>query len=46
MSSSQRSSPPRPRAQVEVFEGVGHLVHLEAEQRFNESVLHFLNQGR
>jgi pimeloyl-ACP methyl ester carboxylesterase len=35
-----------PHAQVEVFEGVGHLIHLEAEQRFNESVLHFLNQGR
>jgi pimeloyl-ACP methyl ester carboxylesterase len=29
-----------------VFEGVGHLIHLEAEQRFNDSVLHFLNQGR
>ena len=35
-----------PHAQVEVFEGVGHLIHLEAEQRFNESVLHFLNQDR
>ena len=35
-----------PHAQVEVFERVGHLIHLEAEQRFIESVLHFLNQGR
>jgi pimeloyl-ACP methyl ester carboxylesterase len=33
-------------AKVEVFEGIGHLLHLEAEQRFNESVLRFLNEGR
>jgi pimeloyl-ACP methyl ester carboxylesterase len=33
-------------AKVEVFEGIGHLIHLEAEQRFNESVLRFLNEGR
>jgi pimeloyl-ACP methyl ester carboxylesterase len=35
-----------PRGKVEVFDGVGHLIHLEAPQRFNESVLHFLNDGR
>jgi pimeloyl-ACP methyl ester carboxylesterase len=31
---------------VEVFEGIGHLIHLEAEHRFNASVLRFLNEGR
>jgi pimeloyl-ACP methyl ester carboxylesterase len=35
-----------PKASVEVFEGVGHLIHLEAPQRFNRSVLSFLKEGR
>ncbi|MGB6969801.1 MAG: alpha/beta hydrolase [Methyloceanibacter sp.] len=35
-----------PTARVEVFEGVGHLIHLEAAQRFNEVVLNFLNEDR
>jgi pimeloyl-ACP methyl ester carboxylesterase len=35
-----------PKARVEMFEGVGHLIHLEATQRFNESILAFLNDGR
>ena len=29
-------------ARVEVFEGIGHLVHLEAPERFNDVVLRFL----
>jgi pimeloyl-ACP methyl ester carboxylesterase len=29
-------------ARVEVFEGIGHLPHLEAPERFNETVLRFL----
>jgi len=31
-------------ARVEVLEGVGHLVHLEAEKRFNELLLAFLSR--
>jgi pimeloyl-ACP methyl ester carboxylesterase len=31
-------------ARVVVFEGVGHLAHLEATQRFNETLLSFLGQ--
>jgi len=31
-------------ARVVVFEGVGHLGHLEATQRFNETLLNFLSQ--
>jgi pimeloyl-ACP methyl ester carboxylesterase len=31
-------------ARVVVFEGVGHLGHLEATQRFNEALLNFLGQ--
>ena len=31
-------------ARVEVIAGVGHLVHLEATQRFNDAVLHFLGE--
>jgi pimeloyl-ACP methyl ester carboxylesterase len=31
-------------AKVVVFEGVGHLAHLEAPQRFNESLLDFLGK--
>jgi pimeloyl-ACP methyl ester carboxylesterase len=30
---------------VQVFEGVGHLVHLEAKDRFNAAMLSFLNAG-
>jgi pimeloyl-ACP methyl ester carboxylesterase len=30
-------------AKVEVFDGIGHLVQLEAKDRFNASVLSFLN---
>lgn len=35
-----------PQARVEMFEGVGHLIHLETPQRFNETVLRFLNEDR
>ncbi len=35
-----------PDGQVEVFEGIGHLVHLEQPQRFNEIVLRFFDKGR
>jgi len=31
-----------PNAKVEVFEGIGHVVHLEAVERFNNSALGFL----
>ena len=31
-------------AKVKVFDGVGHLGHLEATQRFNETLLSFLSQ--
>ena len=31
-----------PAASVEVFDGIGHLVHLEAEARFNDVVIAFL----
>jgi len=34
-----------PNAHVEVFAGVGHLIHLEAPQKFNEAVLRFLREG-
>ena len=33
------------RARVEVFEGIGHLPHLEAPERFNDVVLRFLNEA-
>ena len=33
-------------AKVQVFEGVGHLVHLEAKDRFNAAMLSFLDAGR
>ena len=33
-------------ARVEVFEGIGHLVHLEAKDRFNASMLAFLSAQR
>jgi pimeloyl-ACP methyl ester carboxylesterase len=33
-------------ARVEVIEGVGHLVHLEASQRFDDIVLGFLDEPR
>jgi pimeloyl-ACP methyl ester carboxylesterase len=32
--------------QVEVFEGIGHLVHLEQPERFNEVVLDFFDADR
>jgi pimeloyl-ACP methyl ester carboxylesterase len=35
-----------PDARVEVFDGVGHLVPLEAEQRFNAAMLKFLDGGQ
>ncbi len=34
-----------PHARVEVFEGIGHLPHLEAPERFNELVLRFLDEA-
>jgi pimeloyl-ACP methyl ester carboxylesterase len=34
------------QARVEVFEGIGHVVHLEAKDRFNASVLSFLGGQR
>jgi len=34
------------QARVEVFEGIGHVVHLEAKERFNASVLSFLGGQR
>jgi pimeloyl-ACP methyl ester carboxylesterase len=33
-------------ARVEVFEGIGHLPHLEAPERFNELVLRFLSEAQ
>jgi len=33
-------------AKVEVFAGIGHLVHLEAKDRFNKAMLSFLDSGR
>lgn len=35
-----------PDGQLEVFEGIGHLVHLEERQRFNEVVLSFFDKDR
>lgn len=35
-----------PNGKVEVYEGIGHLVHMEAVSRFNASVLSFLNTSR
>jgi pimeloyl-ACP methyl ester carboxylesterase len=35
-----------PNGAVEVYEGIGHLVHLEATSRFNASVLSFLRAAR
>jgi pimeloyl-ACP methyl ester carboxylesterase len=32
-----------PNGKVEVYEGIGHLVHMEAVERFNASMLAFLN---
>ena len=31
-----------PNGKVEVYDGIGHLVHMEAEARFNQSMLAFL----
>ena len=33
-------------ARVEVFEGIGHLPHLEAPERFNELMLGFLAEAQ
>ena len=35
-----------PNGKVEVYDGIGHLVHMEAVSRFNASVLSFLNAQR
>jgi pimeloyl-ACP methyl ester carboxylesterase len=35
-----------PNGKVEVYEGIGHLVHMEAVSRFNASMLSFLNAPR
>ena len=35
-----------PNGKVEVYEGIGHLVHMEAVSRFNASMLAFLNAPR
>jgi pimeloyl-ACP methyl ester carboxylesterase len=35
-----------PNGRVEVYEGIGHLVHMEAASRFNASVLAFLSAAR
>jgi pimeloyl-ACP methyl ester carboxylesterase len=35
-----------PNGKVEVYEGIGHLVHMEAVSRFNSSMLSFLNAPR
>lgn len=35
-----------PNAKVDVYEGVGHLVHLEATDKFNAAVTAFLNAPR
>lgn len=34
------------RGRVEMFEGIGHLVHLEAPQRFNDLVLRFFSEDQ
>ena len=34
-----------PNGKVEVYDGIGHLVHMEAEARFNRSMLAFLAAG-
>jgi pimeloyl-ACP methyl ester carboxylesterase len=33
-----------PKGRAVVFEGIGHLVHMDAEARFNDEVLRFLAQ--
>jgi len=35
-------APKMKNARVEIFEGVGHLIHLEATERFNQVLLGFL----
>jgi len=32
-----------PNAKIEVYEGIGHLVHLEVPDKFNAAMLSFLN---
>lgn len=34
------------QGRVEVLQGIGHLVHLEAPRRFNDAVQRFLSEGR
>jgi len=43
---AQALAPQMKNARVEVFPGVGHLVHLEAKDRFNAAMLSFLNAPR
>jgi pimeloyl-ACP methyl ester carboxylesterase len=37
-------APKLKNARLETFEGVGHLIHLEATQKFNEVLLRFLGR--
>jgi len=41
---AQELAPRMRDARVEVFEGVGHLIHLEAAERFNAVLTQFLDQ--
>jgi pimeloyl-ACP methyl ester carboxylesterase len=41
---AQELAPRMTDARVEVFEGVGHLIHLEAAERFNAVLTQFLDQ--
>ncbi len=41
---AQRLARQMPAAQAVVFPGIGHLVHLEAEQRFADTLLAFLRE--
>lgn len=36
---------PRMRNAVETFEGVGHLIHLEATERFHTVLLRFFSES-
>jgi pimeloyl-ACP methyl ester carboxylesterase len=39
---AQEIAPKMKNARVEIFDGVGHLIHLEATERFNQVLLGFL----